>query len=170
MNFALSEDQAEIKRVAHELLVSRSPWPKVREAAQDGRYDTALWSELVELGWPGIAVSEAHGGQGLGLVELASIAEEAGYSLAPVPLVATAAVAAALSAGADDGARSGVLPGLLDGSATAGFGTAELAADAADAAAVVLLDGDAARLVESPGAERIDTIDPTRRYGRLTGA
>ncbi len=59
MDFDLTEDQKEIKRVAHELLASRSPWPKVRAAAEAGEYDAALWRELIELGWPGIAVAEA---------------------------------------------------------------------------------------------------------------
>src|SRR5579884_2409214 len=67
MHFDLNDDQKEIKRVAHELLSSRSPWAKVREVAEAGQYDDALWSEIVSLGWPGISVPEEHGGQGLGL-------------------------------------------------------------------------------------------------------
>ncbi|MDQ6744501.1 MAG: acyl-CoA dehydrogenase family protein, partial [Actinomycetota bacterium] len=78
MDFDLTEDQREIKRVAHELLASRSPWAKVRQAAESGEYDEALWRELRGLGWPGIAVGEEHGGQGLGMVELAVLAEELG--------------------------------------------------------------------------------------------
>ena len=56
MDFDLSDEQKEIKRVAHELLGSRSPFSKVREAAEARAYDPGLWAELVELGWPGIAV------------------------------------------------------------------------------------------------------------------
>ena len=82
MDFDLTEDQKEIKRVGRELLSARSPWTKVREAAEAGTYDTALDSELVELGWPGIAVAEEHGGQGLGTIELAVLAEELGYACA----------------------------------------------------------------------------------------
>ena len=58
MDFDLTEDQNEIKRVARELLAARSPLAKVREAAEAATYDGALWSEIVELGWPGIAVAE----------------------------------------------------------------------------------------------------------------
>ena len=50
MDFDLTEDQKEIKRVAHELLAARSPWARVREGAESGAYDSALASELVELG------------------------------------------------------------------------------------------------------------------------
>jgi alkylation response protein AidB-like acyl-CoA dehydrogenase len=70
MRFHLSDDQRDIQRTAAELLADRSPFEKVREHAEAGRYDDALWRELCELGWPGIAVSEEHGGQGLGIVEL----------------------------------------------------------------------------------------------------
>ena len=70
MRFTLSEDQQEIKRTAHDLLANRSTMAKVREAAEAGTYDDALARELGELGWPGIAVGEEHGGQGLGIVEL----------------------------------------------------------------------------------------------------
>ncbi len=168
MDFDLTEDQKEIKRVAHELLASRSPWAKVREAAQRGEYDQALWRELVELGWPGIAVGEEHGGQGLGMVELAVLAEELGYACAATPFVPTAAVAAAISTCGHDDVRTRVLPGLVSGELRGGFGTAELAADAAGADVVVLLAGDGAELVEKPDASRFDSIDSTRRYASVS--
>src|SRR5947209_17454021 len=101
MDFDLTEDQKEIKRVAHELLGNRSPWARVREHAEAGRYDERLWRELVELGWPGIAVPEEQGGQGLGMVELGVLAEELGYACAPVPCLGTAAAATVLAPGRD---------------------------------------------------------------------
>ena len=78
MNFDFSEDQRTIKATARELLAGRSSFARVRQAAEDRRYDAALWRELSELGWPGIAVAEEHGGQGLGVVELAVLFEELG--------------------------------------------------------------------------------------------
>ncbi len=91
MEFELTEDQREIQRTATELLAGRASLEKVRTAAleQDG-HDAALWRELAELGWPGIAAGEEHGGQGLGLVELVVLTEELGYALAPVPFLGTA--------------------------------------------------------------------------------
>src|SRR5947209_16704800 len=87
MDFDLNDEQKEIKRVAHELLASRSPFAKVREAAEAGAYAPALWGELVELGWPGIAVAAEHGGQELGFVELAVLLEELGYACAATPFL-----------------------------------------------------------------------------------
>ncbi len=165
MHFDLTEDQKEIKRVAHELLGDRSPMARVREAAERATYDPALWSEIVELGWPGIAVAEEHGGQGLGAVELAVLAEELGYACAASPFLSTATAAAVIQSCGTDEQRARWLPGLVSGELSAGLGTAELAADAPRADIVVLLDGDEARLLASPEAEPLETIDSTRRYG-----
>ena len=113
MDFDLTEDQREIKSVAHELLAARSPMAKVREAAEAGEYDAALWNEIVELGWPGIAVAEEYGGQGLGAVELAVLLEELGYACAATPLLSTAVAAAVIQAGGTDEQRARWLPGLV---------------------------------------------------------
>jgi alkylation response protein AidB-like acyl-CoA dehydrogenase len=169
MHFDLTQEQKEIKAVARELLAARAPWAKVRETAERRRYDEELWAELVELGWPGIAIAEEHGGQGLGAVELAVLLEELGYACAATPLLSTAAAAAVIQAGGTDEQRARWLPGLAAGELTAGIGTRELAADAAGAAVVVLLDGDEAGLVESPRAEPRTMIDPTRRFATVSG-
>src|SRR5438105_3112935 len=130
MDFDLNEDQKEIKRVARELLSARSPWAKVRDAAEAGRYDQELWQEIIDLGWPGIAVAEEHGGQGLGAVELAVLAEELGYSCAASPLVPTAAAALAIQAAGNSEQQQRWLPGLASGELAGAIGTRERAADA----------------------------------------
>ena len=167
MDFDLTEDQREIKSVARELLGARSPIAKVRAAADAGQYDAVLWNEIVELGWSGIAVAEEYGGQGLGAVELAVLLEELGYACASTPLLSTAVAAAAIQAGGSDEQRERWLPGLVTGEITAGVGSAELIVDGHGADLVVLLDGDAARVLASPDSELVATIDPTRRYARL---
>ena len=106
MDFDLTEDQREIKNVAREMLAARSPFAKVREAAEAAAYDDALWREIVELGWPGIAVAEEHGGQGLGAVELAVLLEELGYACAATPFLATAVAAAVIQAGGSEEQRA----------------------------------------------------------------
>jgi alkylation response protein AidB-like acyl-CoA dehydrogenase len=169
VDFDLSPDQLEIKDVARELLAARSPMARVREAAEAAEYDGALWSELVALGWPGIAVAQEHGGQGLGMVELAVLVEELGYACAATPFLSTATVAAVIQAVGTDEQRARWLPGLTAGELTAGIGTRELAADAAGAAVVVVLDGDEALLVVSPETEAFVSIDPTRRYATVAG-
>lgn len=171
MDFDLNDEQKEIKRVAHDLLAARSPFSKVREAAEAARYDAALWGELVELGWPGIAVATDHGGQGLGAVELAVLLEELGYACAATPFLATATVAAVIQATGSAEQQARWLPTLASGEATAGLGTSELAADAEDAAVIVLLEGDDAQLLERSQADvaPLVAIDPTRRFATVSG-
>ncbi len=173
MDFDLSEEQREIKGVAHELLSARSSFARVREAAEAGSYDEALWREIVALGWPGIAVAEEYGGQGLGAVELAVLLEELGYACAATPLLPSAVTAAAIQAAGSEEQRSRWLPGLAAGELTAGLGTRELAADGVGAALVLVLpgarDGSGARLIATPEAEPFESIDPTRRFARVDG-
>src|SRR5450755_4234809 len=162
MDFDLTEDQREIKSVAHELLGARSPIAKVRQAADAGQYDAVLWHEIVELGWPGIAVAEQYGGQDLGAMELAVLLEELGYACASTPLLSTAVAAAVIQAGGSEEQRERWLPGLVAGEITAGVGSAELIVDGHEADLVVLIDGDAARVLTGAQSEPLATIDPTR--------
>lgn len=168
MDFDLTEEQREIRGVARELLSARSPWARVREAAEAGAYDAELWREIVALGWPGIAVGEDDGGQGLGAVELAVLLEELGYACASTPLLSTAVAAAVIGAGGSDAQRSRWLPGLIAGELSAGVGSADLMLDGAAADVVVLIDSGQARLLESPATEPVQTIDPTRRFATVT--
>ena len=71
MDFALSEDQLELKQAAHSWLADRFPLDRNWEAEDD------RWSELEELGW--LNVAEA----GLGFVEEALLLEEMGYVCYP---------------------------------------------------------------------------------------
>ncbi|MEA2480155.1 MAG: hypothetical protein QOJ07_2077, partial [Thermoleophilaceae bacterium] len=82
MNFDFSDDQQAIKSTAHDFLASRYKPAKVRELAESGEYDDAIWAEMCELGWPGLFIGEEHGGQELGVIELAILCEELGYALA----------------------------------------------------------------------------------------
>jgi alkylation response protein AidB-like acyl-CoA dehydrogenase len=171
MNFDFTEDQHEIKKTARELLGSRSSLAKVREAAEAKRYDDALWRELVELGWPGIAISEEHGGQGLGAVELAILSEELGYALAASPFLATVAAAEAIGVAGSEEQQARWLPALASGEATGAIGAAGGLVPDADAAAVIVLIGDdgTVRLLarEEADVTPVDSIDPTRRAARV---
>jgi len=165
MHFELSQDQQDIKRTAREFLAARYPLEEVRRLAlEDERgWTDEQWREIAGLGWPGLAVPEEHGGQGLGTVELAVVAEELGYALAPSPLQSTWAAALLLSAA---GGSHDALAGLADGTATGTVVFLDgIASDAEGAAVGVTLDGRAGAL--SLG-ERVDSLDPTRRLHRAT--
>lgn len=61
-------------------------------------FDRAVWRQMCEMGWPGLRVSEAAGGAGLGVQEFCALAEELGAGLTPEPLI-EAAMAARLLTG-----------------------------------------------------------------------
>ena len=76
MDFAFTDDQLELKRLARDWLAERYPLDR------DWENDGDRWSELAELGW--LDVADA----GLGFVEEAILLEETGYALYPGPYLA----------------------------------------------------------------------------------
>jgi alkylation response protein AidB-like acyl-CoA dehydrogenase len=190
MDFGLSEDQREIQRTARELLSERARWERVREHAEARRSDEGLWRELCELGWPGIAVSERYGGQGLGMVALSVLCEELGRVVAPVPFLPTVLAAALIEHAGSQEQRERWLPGLAGGETLGAVGlardgVAELVVGGVQAGVVVLLEGDhTARVLAADGAgadvgaggnadadvnvRPLDSIDPTRSAARVS--
>jgi alkylation response protein AidB-like acyl-CoA dehydrogenase len=53
-------------------------------------FDRGVWRQMCEMGWPGLLVSEEHGGSGLGVQEFCALTEELGASLVPEPLIPAA--------------------------------------------------------------------------------
>jgi alkylation response protein AidB-like acyl-CoA dehydrogenase len=176
MNFDLDDEQQEIQRTAKEFLASRFKAEKVRELAESRSYDDSLWKQISELGWPGIAVSEDDGGQGLGMVELVVLLEQAGYACAPSPLLGTAGAALAISAAGSDEQRAEWLPKLASGEATGAFGgispggESTLFCDLPTADVAVVFDGDGASLAPTAELdfEPVEAIDATRSYGTVS--
>jgi len=178
MDFGLSDDQRDIQRTARELLAERARPERVRELAEAGRSDDELWRELSELGWPGIALTEEDGGQGLGSIELAILCEELGRSIAPVPFLPSVIAAALIEHGGSPSQRERWLPELASGAirgaiAQAEAGGAELVIGGAQADVLVLVEDEgAARLLSAEEAEvtPIASIDPTRSAARVSAA
>lgn len=176
MDFDLSEDQRDIQSTARELLAARATPSAVRSAAESRSEDEALWREVRELGWPGIAIDEEHGGQGLGLVELCVLLEQAGAALAPIPLLPSVGAALAIQRAGSAQQRERLLPALASGDAHGAIGLhregALLAGDV-DAEAIALLDFDGGGLLaerSSPSIEPLESIDQLRRYAAVSAA
>jgi alkylation response protein AidB-like acyl-CoA dehydrogenase len=187
MDFGLSEDQREIQRTARELLAARATPERVREHAEARRPDQALWGELRELGWLGIAIPERYGGQGLGCVELSILCEELGRSLAPVPFLSTVLAATLIEQAGSEEQRERLLPALASGEHGAAVGVAsndragdgdraELVIGGGEANVLVLVDIDAdparpcARVLSAEEAEvaLVASIDPTRSAAQVS--
>src|SRR5271167_2395473 len=164
MDFGLTDDQRDIQRTARDLLAERATFARVREHAEAGSTDTILWKELCELGWPGIAISEEHGGQGLGTIELSILCEELGRSMAPVPFLASAMAACVIEQAGSAEQRERWLPGLASGEtigalAGASDGTAELVVSGAEAGVIVLIEDDGSGRIVTPGEAEVSPID-----------
>lgn len=174
MHFDLNDEQREIKDTARNFLAERCKPAKVREQAEARANDEDLWKQICELGWPGIAVADEHGGQGLGMVELATVAEELGYACAPVPFLSNAVAGLLISEAGSDEQRSSWLPGIASGEArgAAAFDPADpaLVVDADGAAVLALPAGETGRLVDPGDAkiEPLELIDATRSFSRVS--
>ncbi|HEY7077335.1 MAG TPA: acyl-CoA dehydrogenase family protein [Solirubrobacteraceae bacterium] len=168
MRFELSEDQRDIQRTAREFLAARYPLERLRDTEGDPH-----WDEVAGLGWPELAIPEDQGGQGLGIVELCVVAEEAGYALAPTPLLSTWA-AGLLLAAAGEGSRvtegrrgtvamwdESTAPTVDDGRLR---GTKIAVPDAAGADVIVVTAGDRVFAVDAADVEiePADSLDTTR--------
>lgn len=95
MEFAFNDDQEALRASARDVLTSRSTSAVIRKAMKSKTgTDAALWTTIGELGWPGVAIAEEHGGLGLGLAELCILMEEMGRAVAPVPFYSTVCLAA----------------------------------------------------------------------------
>lgn len=98
MDFTLTPEQDDAAALARRILVDRCSQARLREVEATGaRFDAELWTELGAAGLLGLHLPEAAGGAGLGLLELCSVAIEAGRVVAPLPLPWHAVAAAAVA-------------------------------------------------------------------------
>src|SRR4051812_13514322 len=99
MDFALTEEQDELRKLAAELFDDHCTPEALmaNERSENPGFDQKLWSKLADAGLLGIAISEDHGGLGLTFFELSLLLEEAGRTVAPVPAYSLALGALALA-------------------------------------------------------------------------
>lgn len=186
MGIALTDDHRELAEVARAFLTAqKARWAarSLLDAAEEAR--PPFWHDLVELGWLGLHIEEAHGGSGYGLPELVVVVEELGRAVAPGPFVPTVIASAVIAKVGTAEQKARLLPGLIDGTVTAGIG---LGGDvrvhdglAEGEAGVVLGAGLAELLLVAAGDDVLvlergrdgvsvevpDNLDPTRRSGRV---
>ncbi len=117
MEFALSEEQAELASTLRALLARRADSAAVRAATEsDDGFDRSLWELLCEqVGVAALAVPELYDGAGFSTFETCVVLEELGRSLAPSPLLATLVVSEALLGAGDADACARLLPRVAAG-------------------------------------------------------
>ena len=121
MNRIGAEERQALRESLRQLLAKESDERAVRATMETSAgYDAGLWKELAELGLVGLLVDEAHGGSGLGPVEIEAVMEEAGAALLCSPLLGSSVLAARLLAElGDEAVNARWLPAIADGSAIA---------------------------------------------------
>lgn len=97
MNFDFTDEQRMLRDQSRRLLREVSDLQSVRTLLQTHQpFNSQLWRQVAEMGWPAVAIGEEQGGLGLGMLELCVLAEELGRSLAPIPFQSTVLLAAEL--------------------------------------------------------------------------
>ena len=127
MNFEFSDEQNLLREQARGFLQENCPTAAVRAILEgDAAYDEKLWQQMAELGWTAAVVPEAHGGLGLGYLELCVVAEELGRAVAPVPYSSSVYLATeALLLAGSEAQRRKWLPKLAAGEAIGTLALAE---------------------------------------------
>jgi len=149
MELEFTSDQDDLRASIRAVLVKESPVSLARSVVEQGARPDALWSTMVELGWPALTIPDADGGVGLGMLELAILAEELGRVIAPGPLLPTISqfVPAVREAGTPEQQARWLAP-VAAGELTGSLALAETTGsfDPIAVAATVGFDGDEAVL------------------------
>ena len=116
MNTLSGEERAALRDSVHRLLQDQSSETAVRAVMEtDSGYDPAVWQSLAAMGVVGLTIDEAHGGSGVGPMELEAVMEEAGAALLCAPLLASVVSARLLQALGDQAANDRLLPAIASG-------------------------------------------------------
>jgi alkylation response protein AidB-like acyl-CoA dehydrogenase len=158
MDFRLSEDELALRSAARDLLSAEVSSALIRERYQDNTAEAAqLWKHVTEAGWVAIAVPEPMDGLGLGVCALCLVVEEAGRTLAPVPLWETAALAVPLLVAT----RSSLVGEVLHG-ARATVLVGDLAPEAHLADILLGVTDGQVSVIEGASVTPHECLDPTR--------
>jgi alkylation response protein AidB-like acyl-CoA dehydrogenase len=194
LDLEFTAEQDALRAGARDLLDGECPPSAVRDLADNGRMPEKLWPAQVAAGWTALALPEDVGGLGLGAVEVAIVAEEAGRAVAPGPWLASVTQYAAVVAATSSGEQlERLVTPILEGTATAAFafaedptgnpptpprveahdgrlnGTKRVVVDGAtaDSVVVVAINGLFVVTKDNFRAEPVNTVDRTRPWATL---
>ncbi|HEX8774077.1 MAG TPA: acyl-CoA dehydrogenase family protein [Pyrinomonadaceae bacterium] len=116
MDFDLSKPQKLLKETARGFLARECGPQRVRSLMETATaHDDKLWQAMADQGWTGLSIPEDNGGLGLGLVEMAVVAEEMGRACLPGPFIATLAAAALIERAGNAAQRARYLESIAAG-------------------------------------------------------
>jgi alkylation response protein AidB-like acyl-CoA dehydrogenase len=117
MNLELAESTSILRDGARAFLAAECPPSLVRTMAESATgHSPRLWQQMVDMGWPGIAVPEQYGGSGGGFLDLLVLMQEIGRAALPGPFFATAVLGGlSILDGGSEKQKSELLPPLCRG-------------------------------------------------------
>jgi len=144
MDFAFNEEQQDLQGLARQILEAEVTPERLKEVeAGEDNFDRDLWSKLADAGLLGIAVPEAQGGGGYGLLEAAIVLEQIGRTVAPVPYLSTVVLGALpIARFGSDQLRDQLLPGVAAGDRLLTAALVEVGADPRQPLTRARRDGD----------------------------
>lgn len=130
MDFDLSKPQRLLQDSARTFFSRECSPERVRELmATDDAFDDNLWRAIADQGWTGLIISEQYGGLGLGLVEMAVIAEEMGRACLPGAFISTLWASALIEKSGSEEQKGKWLDAISAGDMKATVALLEVSAD-----------------------------------------
>jgi len=121
MNFKFSEEEEITKELAAQILRGSTSFDRLRQVERDAAgpgYDRELWRKLAESNLIGLTVAEELGGQAFSFMALCLLLEEAGRTLAPLPLLESVVLTLLpIERFGSDSLKKGLVPKVVAGEA-----------------------------------------------------
>lgn len=118
MGMLLNDEQCQLRDSAAEFLAARAPVAALR-ALRDRRdplgYDPALWREVADMGWTAAVFPESEGGLDFGYQGLGAVFEQAGRTLAVMPLLSSVVLGGGLLLAAGDARQRALIASVIGG-------------------------------------------------------
>jgi alkylation response protein AidB-like acyl-CoA dehydrogenase len=148
VDFAFTEDQESLRAIAQQILETEVTQDRLKEVeGGPDFFDERTWQQLAQANLLGLTVPAEHGGSGFGLVESCIVLEQAGRTVAPVPLLPALIGALAIGTFGTDEQQASILPEVATGDTILALALIEPGNDDADAPnTVATRDGSGWRL------------------------
>ena len=116
MDFNFTLEQKMIKDSAKKFFSKELSKDNIRELQEKNiEVEEDFWQKIAELGWLGLTFSQEYKGEGLGLMELATLYEECGRALMPTVFYSTMAAAFCILNGGTKDQKKKLLSAISEG-------------------------------------------------------
>jgi acyl-CoA dehydrogenase len=131
MALVLTDEQRMVKDSADGFFAEHGPVSqlrKLRDTKDPDGFDRGLWHKMAEMGFAGVAIPEAFGGAGLGMVAAGLIQEAIGRNLSLSPFLSSAILSAtAIARGGSQEQKAALLPAIASADLIVALATDESA-------------------------------------------